>query len=365
MFSLFRRKIFPEALTFNVRVAKFWEWFAEVGPRFYAAIEAGKCGDLSGETSAKVDELLPGFAWVYGPGGGGGGHSLTLSGEGNEHMQLLAIQWRAQAPVIPGWTFHASRQAGSIKGQAIEIDGLRIETREIWVAATVNVESEKIDLTVWHPAWEKIKEGQRWTIVFLFLDEALGEYGTQWWIGEILMGQDRLAESFPLEELAGYVEEASRKYGWKKHPPGEVWRVLKVQEAGGNFPRSDLFVLTTAASRLFRDYMEAEGEFRDPFPGLGADYLYVSITRDFFPEGGEANKRGEIEDALDSALKEGDSGRCLGGGMAPERAYVDLLVFDGEKSLKIVQKTLRILGLPRGTMIEFFVREKRARRIAL
>ncbi len=68
-----------------------------------------------------VNELSPGFAWVFGPGADGIGHSFTLSGEGVIHRQLLALQWLSRAPVINGWTFYAARQPGPISGHTIEI----------------------------------------------------------------------------------------------------------------------------------------------------------------------------------------------------------------------------------------------------
>jgi hypothetical protein len=106
MLSLFKRKP-PTASesTFKTRVQRFWTWYSEVAVHFYKTIESGDCKALAEEVSAKVRELVPGFAWVFGPGENGQGHSFTLSGEGNLHRQLLAIYWLEQAPKIDGWTF--------------------------------------------------------------------------------------------------------------------------------------------------------------------------------------------------------------------------------------------------------------------
>lgn len=368
MFSIFRRKAPPPSPvvpTFNERIVAFWKWFEEVAPRFYATIEDRKCASLSDETSAKVDELLPGFAWVYGPGADGKGHSFTLTGEGDIHRQLLALHWLAHAPSIAGWTFYASRQPDEIKGRVIEMHGLRFDPKEIWVTPTVDEEEEKIDLTLWHPAWEQLEDRQKYSITFIFLDEALGEYGTGWWIGEIALGKDRLSESFPLEELAGYVTGTSQKLGWKKLPPGECWTLYTIKEVERDFPRADIFSLTTAVPKLFKQYMNANGELEDPLAGTGADYVYVSIPKDFFPNGGEVAKRGELEDALTASLEGSSAGRVVSGAFGTERGYIDLLVFDGKRSLDAIQEVLRTQKVPKGTMIEFFAREKRGQRIAL
>ncbi|HEX2855553.1 MAG TPA: hypothetical protein VHO24_20120 [Opitutaceae bacterium] len=365
MFSIFRRKPSPGPLTFNERVDAFWRWFQGVAPRFYATIEAGNCSDLSAETSAKADELFPGFAWVFGPGEGGKGHSFTLTGEGNVHRQLLALQWLSRAPAITGWTFHAARQPGPIKGHVIEIADMNFDPQEIWVTPRIDKENEKIDLTVWHPAWERIEERQRHTVTFLFLDEALGEYGTDWWIGEIKFGRDRLGDSFPLEELADYVSASAENCGWKKYPPGESCALFSFKQAPGDFPRGDIRTQTTCVSRLVADFMNAAGEFDDPLAGSGADYVYVSIAASFFPPGDEVTRRGEIEEAVEAALKKIQGGRWIGGALGTERGYCDFLIFDGKRSLTAIQKALASREVPAGTMIEFFAREKRGRRIAL
>lgn len=365
MLSWFRRKPPAAPVTFNERVHAFWRWYRDVAPRFHATIDAKRCADLAGETSTKVDEFLPGLAWVYGPGAEGKGHSLTVTGEGNEHRQLLARQWLALAPVIPGWTFYADRQAGPIRGHVIQMAGHDFDPAAIWVAARVDAESEKIHLTLWNHTWQLLEEKSRWTIVFLFLDEVLGESGTQRWIGEIKLGADRLADSFPLEELGEFVARTSHEFGWKKVAPGEAFTLYTIKSGPFPFPRGDVSTQITSVSALFRDYMDAEGELTNPLAGFGADYAYLSIARDCFPPGAETARRGEIEEALDEALKSAQSGACIGGAMGTERGYVDLVLFDGARSVEIVKQTVREQRLPPGTMLEYFAREKRGHRIAL
>ena len=54
---------------------------------------------------------------MLGPGENGG-HSFTLSGEGNLHRQLLTQYWVSRAPTLEGWTFYPARVG--------KIDGIRI-----------------------------------------------------------------------------------------------------------------------------------------------------------------------------------------------------------------------------------------------
>ena len=69
MFSFLKKKppIAAEQ-TFKKRVELFWKWYAEVAPEFYAKIEAKQSASLAPAVIAKIDQLLPSFAWVFGPG---------------------------------------------------------------------------------------------------------------------------------------------------------------------------------------------------------------------------------------------------------------------------------------------------------
>jgi hypothetical protein len=92
---LFKKPVVEERteeseFTFKQRVEAFWTWYAEVADRFYQTIDDNQSSSLTDEVCAKVDELLPGMAWVFGPGEDGKGHSFTLSGEGILPKQLLA-----------------------------------------------------------------------------------------------------------------------------------------------------------------------------------------------------------------------------------------------------------------------------------
>ncbi|MBS0660366.1 MAG: hypothetical protein JSR82_19260 [Verrucomicrobia bacterium] len=353
----------PAERTFNERVRTFWAWYAEVAARFHRTIEEGRCADLADEVGARVHELLPGFAWVFGPGPDGEGHSFTLSAEGFLPRQLLAQQWLALAPAIDGWTFHASRQAGPIAGQVIEFDGVRYDPAEIWITATPDEEAQKFDLVAWHPSWRGQEHRECFPILFLFLDEALGEYGTEQCLGAIEIGDDRLADAFPLAELPEQVEEAFRRAGWPRHVPGETHYLVELP-GDGAFPRGDLRLLTTCALSLMREHHESEGELADPAPDLGADFVYLSLDRTVLTAGEEVAARGRIEDAIIQALSAERSGRHLGGGTGDGRCYIDLLLFDGARSLELVRAALRSFGLPAGTMLEHFAREKRGRRAA-
>jgi len=366
MFGIFKRKkaASPD-LTFKTRVQLFWEWYAEVGPRFLATIDAGKCPSLAPEVSAKVDELLPGFAWVFGPGANRVGHSFTLSGEGDIHRQLLTIYWHSQAPTLPNWTFYPARQPDGLTGKCIELGAQRFDPVEFWLTPSVDRENERVDITVWHPLFAKMEDQQKWTILFLFLDEIMGEYGTGQWIGKINLGSNQLADSIPIEELSQFLSKLEAETGWKKLPPGESASLYRCSEPRNGFLRADIIVGTTMNSKLINQYVASKGRMDDLLANTGADYVFVSFDSSFLPKGQEVAVRGDIEDSLNAALRSDGCGRLLGGALGRENAYVDLLIYDGAESLRIIEQVLRDKGLPSGTAINFFAYSKRGHRIVI
>ena len=366
MLSLFKKKPAQSAnSTLKTRVDLFWKWYSEVAPKFYETINAGQCASLAPPVIAKVDELLPGFSWVFGPGKDSVGHSFTLSGAGVLHHQLLTQYWLSRAPILPGWTFYASRQPGSIDGKIIQIGERKFDPKEFWVTPVINAETEHIDLTVWHPLFEILPERDRWTILYLFLDEVFGEYGTEQYIGKISLNNEQLSESISLRELLGFATQVKDDAGWKKYAPGESGVIYRMKEQHDHFVRGDIVVGSTYAMSLINQYSKAEGELADPLAGTGADYVFVSFDVKILPEGKQSHARGEIEVALDEALKSDFSGRILGGAHGTKNAYIDLLLFDGKSSLGIVQRVLKEKSLPAGTEIHFFAKEKRGHRIIL
>ena len=366
MFSLFKKRQSTEELTFKARVERFWQWYSQVGARFYQTIESGKCADLATEVSKGVDDLFPGLAWVFGPGAEGVGHSFTLSGEGVLHRQLLAIYCVNRAPKLNGWTFYASRQPGTIEGIRMEIGGHKFDAMEFWITPKIDSESEKVDITVWHPLFATVrKESERLSPLFLFLDEVLGEFGTGQWIGVIESNDIQLADAIPLKELHGFIRKLEAEKGWQKLPPGESGVVYSRKERLNRFLRDDIIAGSTTHPGLVNEYFRAEGRLQDPLAGTGADYVFVSFDCAFFPEVKEmVDKRSVIEDALDKALQSAQSGRVLGGAFGTQFGYIDLLLFDGRNSLEIVARVLR-QHLPAGTAINFFAKEKISQKVVL
>lgn len=340
---------------FKQRVAEFWKWYPQVADRFFRTIESKKCESLAGEVSKFMDATLPHLAWVFGPGEGGG-HSFTVSGEGIVAKQLLAEYWLSCAVTIPNWTFYGSRQPSDIenlKGMAIRLgERESVDSDSFLIRTDVIADEEKINIVAWHPALKLVPAEDHYQILFLLLDEALGEFGTEMWLGEITIEPFEAGPGvISLTELPAKIQQINHYYQWKKLPPLQAYSVYELKEQS-QAPRGDTLVGTTCIPGIVLEFLN-EGKINDnPLDGTGAEFAYLAIDGSVFPEGHQTKVRGNIEDAVGDALVTAASGRTLGGAYGFEKSYIDLIFFDGDESRKIVTKVLDDLQLRGRATIE-------------
>lgn len=337
--------------TFKQRVDAFWQWFPTVADRFYQTIEAGECGDLAEEVSEFMGDTLPGLAWVFGPGEDGG-HSFTVSGEGMVAKQLLADYWCSQQVELPGWTFYESRQPSlQLENTAIEIRGVgRVDSDTMLIRTTVDEEQQMLDIVAWHPLFAQLPDEHHPQLLFLLLDESLGEFGTQSWIGGIEFAPIEEHEIdgrhvHRLSDLRKFINDIKRYHGWSKLSPIRSYTGYSIRSQHPVL-RGDTIAGTTCIPRLVFELIEQGGRLdEDPLEGTGASLAYLQIDAAVFPKGDEASTRHRIEETLEDALEPRQLGRPLGGAAGTDSSYVDLLLIDGERSRVAVDKTMDQLNL--------------------
>lgn len=335
----------PESATFKQRVESFWNWWSENSERILYSVNEDGGASIQQEVIEQVNQLGSAFAWVFGPHPDGSehGHSFTLSPEGDRNHLFLTSYWLSQAPTQLGWHFDSSRQpssAESLKGASIRIGDLQLKANELWLTATVDTDAEELDLVAWSPIFTEVEESTAHQVLFLLLDEALGENAVSQWLGRIEIKDDQTDHSFPLTELAEQVSDAKKKHGWEDVPCEDSYTGYSFKEPRKEFPRSDLLTLTTKNPKVTIAHYDAHGRLEDPISDTGASYQYISIPISQFPKGKEVDLRAEWEDLLEERLTQGNSGQVLGGGLGLDYAYIDVLIFDGERSLRIIGDTL-------------------------
>jgi hypothetical protein len=326
---------------FRQKVEDFWVWWARESDRIYASVDSEGGRSIQPELSAQVNALCPKLGWVFSAGPDGVGHAFTLSPEADAHKRFLIRYWFSKAPTIEGWTFYPARQPSYDFGKTkirLGESGAEVGAESLWITPAVDVENEEIDIAVWSPAFESMEEKHAMQILFLYLDEALGEEGTERCIGAIDVGDDKLDRSFPLTELPEYVDSVFGEHGWSQDVIG--WCTFSAKEAEEDFPRADIFVGSTQHFALSQAYGREGAPIENPIPGSGAELIFLQLPAAIFPEGEEVDFRAEISDAIEAKFEEGDSGVVLGGATGRNASYIDLLLLDPDRAHRAIDEVL-------------------------
>lgn len=340
-------------ITFRERVDRFWRWWAVESTRLLAAVDEDGGASIQEEVSAAVNGLGEGLGWVFGPGKDGAGHSFTISTGGNVYRRVLIDYWLGRAPELEGGVFYPSRQPHQdIDGIVLRLGDEAVKANSIWMVPTVDYENEEIDVTAWCPAFEIVSEDQAMQILFIYLDAALGEDGTEHWLGSIKIGKEKLDASIPVAELPDYIDTTFAKNEWEKR--FNVGVVYELKEALGDFPRGDILIGSTGLMGLVNKYFNEQGPVEDPLEGFGVHFAFIQLPRSIFPEGGELAFRGELEEALSESLE--NSGDVTGGAIGSDACYIDLVLFDEESGKEAIAATMAARNLTDTHQVFSFVK---------
>ena len=380
-FTPFLRFIFPhiskatlvsntDETTFKQRVELFWQWFADYADELVRHIDQGQAelteerdpnmesdfgsqSEIAQKVNAVMDKWLPGFNYVFGSESGKG-YSFTLSPNGDVDLRFLAGYWLAQAPKLDGWRFYSSRQPGLDGGFTIEIEGANFSTDDVRFGFEVDQEKEVVDVVVWHPDFVEDDDINS-QVAFIFLDEALGEIGTEMWIGKIGLTDTEPENSIVITSLATEVVSLASMHQWEKQTPDKTYTGYSVEKPGGDYPRSDTIAGATCHFKLVGEFMEREGLLSgDPIAPYGARFVYLAIDATDFDPDNEVQRRADIEEMLNDLLVERGGGRVLGGATGINHAYIDLLLVDGQNSLDLVRQSMEVQNLAMRYRVEPF-----------
>lgn len=323
-------------LTFREQVAEFWKWFPDIAEDVSTAI----MGQDQDRTIQFFDErFVPGLkarsgglAWDIGAGKSGDRLALTLSGQGQAVRQLLAKYWLSQALQVPGWEFFDAKQplpADQLKDMAIEVHGVQIDMQSVMVGTRVDEDQEAVDIRVWHESLANLDRVARFEVLYPMLDHALGEFATQTKIGTIEFAPE--SDAIPLIELPRFLNQLWVERGWEERSPLETYSGYQAEPTEG-FERADTISGYTCIPNVVLAFLNDQGRLDyDPLEGSGAQLAYVQIDRSHDDPNVDLEQRSKIEEEISKRLN-GGGGYVVGGATGTEFSYIDVILFDGERS---------------------------------
>ena len=216
MFSFLKKKETP--LTFKKRVEIFWKEFSEKENSLRTCISSPDSLQGVDIINGILEKSQLSIAFMM--GFNGEKFEFFFSPEGNKDVQFLTRCIIDMCPDIPGWLFYSSKQASSIEkltGMKIQIsEQAAIVSEELFIYPVLDEKTKKFDIQVYNDSFKHLPEKDCVFISFLLLDEALGEYGTELFVGAIDIAKQRTEGDIDLGRRAGLVGE------------GVVWKSLSL-----------------------------------------------------------------------------------------------------------------------------------------
>jgi hypothetical protein len=286
-------------------VDAFWSWWQGARDRVARAIESQEAIELADDISSHVKAMDGGLAWELGPGRTSR-HHLCVTGEGDMRLRVLAERWLARAPdPDETWEYYPARQPDpKCARQTLRLDGVPVHFDAFRVGTQVNDAHKRINVEMFHPAFGALKEEQRATAAFLFLDQLLGEDDVERWIGCVDFSDEPSPDSVSADELRSKVHALAGSH------EEEHYTLIQGQTDGG----SPVLVLARLGlKRVDHLLLDTHFEVR-----IRVD----DVSENGLPTSSEADSLNDMEDALINLL-------------GPDAVYVARETFDRQRIIHL------------------------------
>ncbi len=163
-------------------IAAFWRWWDQGRVEVLEHFEGHGEATIVDALSARVDAIHPTLTWEFGPGRRRA-HHLAVSAGGDPTLRVVAERWRSDAPADVDFEFYAARQRCSELTGSLRFGPTRLDMENFRVGVRVDESRQRFDLFVYHPAFSDVHEDEIPRMMWVVLDNALGEDAVQTWIG--------------------------------------------------------------------------------------------------------------------------------------------------------------------------------------
>ncbi len=354
------------------RIDAWWKEFAERTSDIDELFRRQASWDLPAWMTATLQAIDPQLMWEYGPARRGEGHRLVITPEASHWLRPVVATTLERAPQIPGWEFygHRLREPLAVATAAVEArTGFTVTTASV----EVSVADHRVHLRYRFPECREEGEELATNAAFVATESLLGEDVLDAWVGAI----DSAPVRRPILSLAALRGPAGVEFGdlaaavdaeivelrrglppfpcvdlpddWK----WSLWELGR-RELADCAAQDDLLVGRSALPAMWRAARHAAPFVSSCFSNHGETFCYLKVDGSA-PEaiGGLADK-GEVEDALDEALRGRRLGAVVGGGSGWRYSHVDLALLDVERGVAAIRDALQRAGVTRRAWVLFF-----------
>lgn len=345
-------------------IGAWWDAFRLRAEDLDAIFSGRASWDVVSWVNSHLEPIADGLMWEFGPGTGG--HRMVITPEANSALRPLVAELIRRATQIAGWEFRAHRIAENAERAEQLVAALGGESLD-QVSFDLSVSEENlVDIECFVP--KGCSDDAASTTAYTGVRALVGEATFERWIGALSISKatKRRRGAIVPGELGAAVGQAIREI--RASLPAQRWvdhndngaAVLQREppDEEDDYPaRTDVFLgssmypqLAVASLSTLEGFVASER-----FSRHDEVFAYVKIDgSDGLPEHGSFGDRSDIEDAIDSILRDNGLGACVGGATGLRYAYVDFATSDIDRAIELLRAPLQDGGLPHRSWILFY-----------
>lgn len=296
-------------------IADFWLWWADARQSVLDCYDGGAEPTFVAALSERVDAIHPDLQWEFGPGRDRP-HQLTVTAVGDPALRVTANRWQAAAPDDPNFEFYTARQRHPELMVSIDFGTGQVDFAAFRVGVRIDDDRQRFDLFVYHPQFSELHEDQIPQILWVVLDNALGEDAVVTWIGEVewvrvLPQETEGLEVWTLAELRDAVDDVASRW------PEDAYVVARAVDR------------ETGADLIYTGCRSAKYLRHPGFDTLCLARLPYADRGDGMPGPEEAARLDVFQDVLEAALGDQALVLCRSTGDGHRRIWMYLQAENG------------------------------------
>ena len=266
---------------FRMRTEEGWASFLAGEGELRALMEEEDREAVSERLVSRCAELLsPAFADVaFELGHNGEKYELILTPEGDRSRLFQLAYFRQHAPreLLKSWNIKVGRTRSENFALRIYGQDVALEDVRVWPEKTQN---SSLNLKLYCEKLAplmKENEGQVYNIIYILLDQALGELAAMRYVDRLeVLEVPAERESIPLNHLAGFVARQVDPEGWPRANDPELASERYTAYEGKpseeeDWPlRTDVYVGVTCCIPLLNGYFQNDDYYMDRSPSGGS-----------------------------------------------------------------------------------------------
>jgi hypothetical protein len=311
--------------------------------------------------------------WEFGRAIHTRGHRLVITPESRRDLRPLVDSILKRAPKIDGWEFYGYRLP-----ENYEMSVQTVKSRSGGDISNISFHASigdynRIDLVFVAEGYSE-NDQQALNDVFIAAETLLGEEVLDKCIGAIEVDarptkrRDDISQIEDLKtRLDVLIEQVRSGLPYHRLSEEQQWTLFKLKpDEQDDYPHQwDMFAGKAMILEMWQNAHSNQPFDSIRFSKNGEIFCYVKIDGTESLDEEKFADKGEIEDALDDALRDAEIGCFIGGGTGLKYSYLDLALTDLERGASIEKRVLREGEIPKRSWILFFDTDLHARWIGI